>query len=343
MNVERLIRFFAITSIVTILLVILAGSIVRMTGSGMGCPDWPKCFGYIVPPTSANVLTFSPEKNFEKNQMVIRNDTLWVAKSSISSGGKFDRAQWEKYPKHDYSIFNPIHTWIEYINRLLGALSGIPILLLVVCCAIRFSRTKDFYTLALALATLFFLGFEAWLGKKVVDGNLKEEAITLHMFGSLAILALLTTLIYRFGKKSLFPAFNPAWKWFAAALLLASTIQIFTGTQVREQIDALDKSGVDRENWIALLPNIFIVHRLCAYLVLLLSTTLFIKNRRIPSPLISIQVVGWLVMLEFCVGIVMANWALPKFAQPLHIITAAGIFACAFYINLVVWRRQMLL
>ena len=37
---------------------------------------------------------------------------------------------WEKYTKHDYSKFNVYHTWIEYINRLIGAIAGISVLIL---------------------------------------------------------------------------------------------------------------------------------------------------------------------------------------------------------------------
>ena len=105
-------------ALLSVYLVILAGAVVRMTGSGMGCPDWPKCFGYLIPPTERSQLDWQPNKNYEKGNVIILDNILQVATQTFESGKTIDLENWEAYTKHDYTTFNATHTWVEFINRL---------------------------------------------------------------------------------------------------------------------------------------------------------------------------------------------------------------------------------
>lgn len=107
-------------------LVILAGAVVRMTGSGMGCPDWPKCFGQYIPPTDISELPADYKDHYieirktknEKLAKMIRPLGLDNLANQISEDPSI-------YEEADF-IWQ--RTWIEYINRLAGATLGILLL-----------------------------------------------------------------------------------------------------------------------------------------------------------------------------------------------------------------------
>ncbi|MGB6268757.1 MAG: COX15/CtaA family protein, partial [Olleya sp.] len=187
-------RKIAKIALVLVYLVIVAGAVVRMTGSGMGCPDWPKCFGYYIPPTDASQLNFKTNHYYKKGIIIIKDESLLVSKTNFTSTNSLSLDNWKPYTKHDYATFNPTHTWVEYINRLIGVLAGIPILIFTII-SFWFWRKNKWITI-LSIMTVFGMGFQAWLGKTVVDSNLAPFKITIHMVMALVIVAFILYIIY---------------------------------------------------------------------------------------------------------------------------------------------------
>src|SRR6201991_3448624 len=111
------IRFqkFDLITIVSLFVLILAGGVVRSTGSGMGCPDWPKCFGGYIPPTDVAQLA----KDYQKVYVAERVAKNQKFAKTLDVFGYGDLAQ---RIRKDKSIlipeeFNAAQTWTEYINR----------------------------------------------------------------------------------------------------------------------------------------------------------------------------------------------------------------------------------
>ena len=327
MSSERNLLFFARLSLILVFVVIIAGSVVRITGSGMGCPDWPFCFGYVIPPTNVEPLTFREGRDFEKGQMVIDHDTLWVATHDFRSGNTFSKNDWIKYPKHDYAVFNPVHTWIEYINRLATGVLGFPILIMGILSLLVAIRTKNYWPLLFAFLTVFMIGFEAWLGKLVVDGNLKENSITLHMLGTMGIIASLLGLLANFRKRIIPGKDDKKLMWFVVVLLVLSISQIVMGTQVREEIDLIARRNDVRATWIEELPAIFKIHRSFAIVVTLISIYLFMMHRKLNSGYREIKWILVMVFVEALSGIVLSYFGMPAYTQPVHLVCAMILFA----------------
>lgn len=273
-----------------VFLVILAGGVVRMTQSGMGCPDWPKCFGRWIPPTSADQLP----ADFEK----------YLGKQDIDH------------------TFNVYHTWIEYINRLLGALLGV-FIIIHLAWTTRLYWNNNRRVVLFSFLLLFAVAFNGWLGKRVVDENLEAVKVTIHMLAALAVAALPLFIINEI--KEQWRVKDVFLKNFSVFVMIIVLVQIVLGTQVREQIDIISKSYkyTQRENWIGELNNLFFVHRSFTWLVALSCLVLVWKSSKYRLLKNLSVIIVTILALTIIAGVIMMYFNIPAIFQPLHLLLAA--------------------
>jgi heme a synthase len=303
-TVVKRFRSFGILTILAIIALIFIGGLVRATGSGMGCPDWPKCFGRWVPPTHIN-------------QLPINYATLYGAKLK----GEV--------------IFNPIKTWIEYVNRLCGVLVGIFVLLTF------FFSLKCFKSLFHPIVLLSFISFilicvEGWLGSKVVSSELNPNMVTWHMLLSILILAILILAILKSFSHTLYQSIN--YQSLSFLLLLAMFFmigQIVFGTQLREGIDAAQKAlGEERRSeWVNTIFGKVIFHGGFSFIILFLHFFLFLKIKLLTKINIEYKVVrGLLLCTVFSVltGVFLSFAGFSAFLQPFHLVFSVIIISLQF-------------
>ncbi len=314
--------FIAKSTLILVYGVILAGSVVRMTGSGMGCPDWPKCFGYLIPPTDHAQLEWTPNHSYNKGNIIIVNESLQVAKYDFVSSSTYNSTQWEAYTKHDYAEFNPFHTWVEFINRLLGALAGLATVLMFVF-SLQFWKDKKRISILSFLAVLG-MGFQAWLGKTVVDSNLAPFKITIHMVMALVIVALLLWILKPYARTTRNLVLRNT-LWVALGLTL---LQIIMGTQVRQFVDIqVGLWGYDQTNqWLDNVPVVFYIHRSFSIAVVMLHLYLLKLSFSQQEKTRHIYWILGCIGLEVITGIIMYYGDFPFASQPIHLFIASILF-----------------
>ena len=324
-------RFLLHATLSIIYLVIIAGAVVRMTGSGMGCPDWPKCFGYYIPPTEAEALEWKPDQNYRKGQVIIREEKLEVAQRDFISTELYNPSNWEAYTKHDYALFNPWHTWIEYINRLLGALAGLFTLALFI--STLFEPKKNRKHIVIAGLVLFGILFQAWLGATVVYSVLNPLKITLHMLMALVLVALLFYLKAQIDQEQPETSELRRHRLLLIAALSLTLIQVLFGTQVRQSVDHFIDDGNPIATWIQNAPVLFYIHRSFSILVILVNGILFYRLRKTSALYFTYyQVVLGLILIEIGTGIAMSYFEFPFSSQPLHLVIASLLFGVQAYL-----------
>ncbi len=329
-------HFLKIAKIALLLvyLVIIAGAFVRMTGSGMGCPDWPKCFGYYIPPTTATTLEWQENKIFKKGHVIIYQESLKVAKEDFTTANKYNNANWTSYTKHDYALFNVWHTWIEYINRLLGVLAGLATLLLALCSIWYWNKSRQITLLSWLV--VFGMGFQAWLGATVVYSVLEPVKITTHMIMALAIVTMLLYLIYYTSSKREAQKGNRKISVLFVIALILTLIQIALGTQVRQFVDyQMDSVGENAKNlWLQNPEFQFYIHRSFSVLVVILNLYLAYILHKSKLGFHKIRWVLLLLLVEIISGIAMYYLHFPFGSQTIHLVIASLLFGIQFYLLL---------
>jgi len=321
----------ALASILIVYLVILAGAIVRMTGSGMGCPDWPKCFGYLIPPTERSQLDWKPNSDFNKNQIIIIEDELFFAFDDFRSADILNIDNWEKYTKHDYAKFNVYHTWIEYINRLIGAIAGISVLILFIS-SLKYINKKILITF-LAFLSLVAILFQAWLGKIVVDSNLSANTISIHMIMAIILLFILFSILSIVSNKSTLIDLPRNVSNLIIVSIIILLVQVIIGTEVRKFVDIKMElyNYTQKEKWFEEIPGIFYTHRSFSWFIIILNTYIFYLLKKIRLKSIIIYSANALIFIQIISGIVMFYFNFPFSTQPLHLLLSTIIVGLQFY------------
>ncbi len=340
---KRFINVNRIT-IITLFLVILAGGVVRSTGSGMGCPDWPKCFNQIIPPTDASQLPEGYEEHYIEGR--VKKNQRFAKMIDF-----FGYAEMADKIRHDESIlqheeFNAAKTWTEYINRLVGVLAGFALLFTAVFSFIYIKSKPSIVVWSVLNVILVII--QAWLGSIVVSTNLMPWIITVHMLLALIIVAV---SIYTFyvattlrNKQILINYSFPGLKALAIVSLIITLIQVVYGTEVREIIDHLNSEGIPRTKWIDSIGANYNIHRILAYVTLLLTGLLFflVKSRFSKSSIQSqyAWIILILVLIQMLSGIILARFAVPAFAQTTHLVIASLFFGAQYYLMLLMTKLK---
>tara|TARA_Y100001934_G_C12341035_1_gene770230 strand:- start:227 stop:1159 length:933 start_codon:yes stop_codon:yes gene_type:complete len=308
----KLFRVFTILSTGMTYLLIFIGGMVRVAGAGMGCPDWPKCFGRWIPPMNLDQL-----------------------------------------PEHiDPAKFNIVLAWIEYCNRLFGAIVG---LVISITLYLGLKNYSKFPRIKWSLIAAFVLTlFEGWLGSVLVDTLLNPLTITLHLFFALIIVMLLL-----FASQESYYIENPnaelhshyssnmgiLFGIMASALL----IEVVLGTEIRGGLEMIRKENpmVESQFLIDMLGPFKYAHSILGFLIAILSGFIWyglVKKSLNPSTLMVQTSTGivLLILLQIFLGEVLVFFEVIPLVQLFHLWIASWILGLVS-VQYVAWKRSRMI
>lgn len=302
------VRLARATTLATYLL-ILVGALVRASGAGLGCPDWPRCYGAWIPPMSV---------------------------SQLPAG--FDPA-----------TFNAMLTWTEYTNRLLGVSIGLLIVATFAVAARWFRhRPRIFWPSLAALLLVGFQGWLGGqvVRSGLTPWIITAHMVLALVLVTLLLYATYHAAVLRAGQPHHAPTMpRRQLGWAMGALILIVLVQVGLGTQVRAGMEhAVDLDpGLSRSEWLAQVPLIDGIHRGFAQVVLfaVLGLALWVHRRfahdRVLVSAMRSAVV--LVLAQVALGLGLAGLGVPAWAQVLHL-SAASLLLGAVVLGFLQTQRE---
>lgn len=313
-EIKKQIRFrrFGIATIAAVFFLIFIGGLVRSTGSGMGCPDWPKCFGQWVPPSDISELPADYKTKFA------------VAGKEIAD-------------------FDAYKTWVEYYNRLIGVVIGLFVFLTVIF-SLPYLKSENKKIFWLSFLAFILVGFQGWIGSKVVSTDLATYMVTIHMLIALVIVAL---LIYTVSASQDFTVVqlqaHPHVKALIGLSIFIALVQTVTGTQVREVIDEIALRIDNRWVWTENAGNTFLFHRSWSWLNLLSSVYMIVVFRKIFLRNSILYKASLALLLLMCTqaltGAILSNLGFPGQFQSIHLTLGSLTIGLQIFIAILVFTK----
>ncbi len=312
--------------------VIVLGAYVRLSQAGLGCPDWPGCYGHMSVP--------------DTHQAIARADA--------------------RYAGH------PLETaraWKEMWHRYFAGSLALLILLLTVAAWWRRLRNPNQPVLLPTLLLLTVI-FQALLGMWTVTLLLFPPVVMGHLLGGFATLALLVLLVLQSGNfLRAGDSATPLMRGLAMVCLVVLVCQIALGGWVSSNYAGIACAdfptcqgqwwphmdfaaafswrgvGPDYQGGVLSDPArvaIHVSHRigaLVAFLTVIMTSLVCLVKARRPALKWLGALVGILVICQVGIGISMVHWGLPLVLTDAHTGVAALLLAAVVSLNWAVWAK----
>lgn len=284
---RNFVRFSFISTLFTYL-VIFTGGLVRVSGAGLGCPDWPRCFGRWLPPLSYNQL---PEG--------------------------FDPAQ-----------VNLMLAWIEYLNRILGVILGILIAITAILAIKNFRKVPGVLVPSVLAGLLVaFLGWQGGqvVEQHLEPLLVSMHMVTALVVASLLIYATLRAYYFLNPDMASGNGRGRNTALWIGALWILAVVQVLLGTEMRAGLEiAAEQFPLASDlDLMATLGSIKYIHPVLGGIVALLT---FFVGLRLLSLVRSgglarqgIWLAMLLVVVQLALGLGLVSIGTPPFLQVFHL------------------------